>query len=48
MKIRFYAAGWSVRITWSGINLQPIDVRQQVGVSGRLRRAVTQWLTNAF
>jgi hypothetical protein len=46
MKINFTTSGWSVRISWKGIDLQPIDRREPTGVTGRLRRRVTGWLTN--
>ncbi|MEP7273195.1 MAG: hypothetical protein ABI882_16970 [Acidobacteriota bacterium] len=54
MNIRLQRAGWNVRITWAGIDLRPIDdpittpseVRVRPGVSGRLRRVVTSWLTH--
>ena len=48
MKFKFSASGWSVRITWKGIDLEPIARQETRGVSGKLRRVVTGWLTNSF
>lgn len=48
MKIKFGRSSWSVSITWSGLDLEPLESSKvgSPGVSGRLRRVVTGWLTS--
>jgi hypothetical protein len=38
MKINFTNSGWSLRITWRGIDLEPISRREPTGTSGRLSK----------
>lgn len=54
MNFKLKKAGWNVRISWLGIDLKPIarvpsdssDGGVIPRVSGRLRKAVTSWLTH--